>query len=372
MGRGFYLARARQLARPLGSPAGASGLRGRDAKVRPHLCFMLQRVTRRDVAAAALDSEAQTTTLPTARVHQGDAYLLADDLAPGRVDLVCTSPPYWGLRTYGFEYSDKPLARHFERGQTIHEPPGYAQFCADGGVLGLEPSPDWYVAHLVEIFAKLRPAMNRSGNLWINLGDTYFARWSSIRKHGRQGLGVDERLRRRVPSGGYRHDKQLLLLPARFAIAMQEDGWILRNDLIWAKPNVAPRPEQDRLRLSHEHFFHFVLRRPSARPRYYYDLDEVEDGAFDVVQVQPEYASTSHSATFPRRLISPRIRSSCPEGGTVLDPFCGVGTTLVEALQLDRSAVGFELSPPYAALASKNAAKAQRAARRRIRQRLTQ
>src|SRR5690606_12188196 len=112
-----------------------------------------------------------------------------------------------------------------------------------------------------------------------------FGRWSSIRDEGRQGLGGGERLRRVTPSGGFLHDKQLLLIPARFAIAMQERGWILRNDLIWHKPHMPPRPEKDRLRLSHEHLFHFVKRQTGGRPAYYYDLDEVEAGALDVVSM---------------------------------------------------------------------------------------
>src|SRR5439155_6847976 len=144
----------------------------------------------------------------------------------------------------------------------------------------------------------------------------------SIRGRGRQGLDDSERLRRRTPSGGYRHDKQLLLIPARFAIAMQDAGWILRNDLIWSKPHVAPRPEKDRLRLAHEHFFHFVKRAKVGRPKYFYDISHVEEGARDVVTVNVRSGLNGHTATFPEDLISPRILSSCPSGGTVLDPFC--------------------------------------------------
>ena len=155
-------------------------------------------------------------------------------------------------------------------------------------MLGLEPFPDWYVAHLVEIIDLAKICLKDSGSLWVNLGDTYFARWSSIREHGRQGLGETDRQRRRTPMGGYRQEKQLLLVPARFAIAMQERRWILRNDLIWYKPNVPPRPEKDRLRLSHEHFFHFVKRPKQGRARYYYDLAHVESALTDVVTVPAE------------------------------------------------------------------------------------
>jgi DNA modification methylase len=181
----------------------------------------------------------------------------------------------------------------------------------------------------------------------VNIGDTYFARWSSIRENGRQGLADQKRQRRKTPMGDFRQEKQLLLIPARFAIAMQERRWILRNDLIWFKPNVPPRPEADRLRLSHEHFFHFVKRRTQGRPKYYYDRDQVEAGAHDVVIQRARPGEEEHTATFPSELIRPRISSSSPPGGVVLDPFAGTGRTLFEARSLGRNAIGFELSEKY-------------------------
>jgi DNA modification methylase len=186
--------------------------------------------------------------------------------------------------------------------------------------------------------------------VWVNLGDTYFARWSSIRDEGRQGF-VDNRKRRRTPSGGILIDKQLLMVPARFAIAMQDAGWIIRNDLIWAKSSVIPGPKRDRLRLSHEHWFHFVRRPVRGRATYYYKLDECEEGKLDVVVSAPSRGRSGHSATFPAEIIRPRIASCCPPDGTVLDPFCGSGTALCEALGLGRRALGFELSPRYASAA---------------------
>jgi site-specific DNA-methyltransferase (cytosine-N4-specific) len=202
-----------------------------------------------------------------------------------------------------------------------------------------------------------RPTLKPTGSIWVNLGDTYFARWASIRDGGRQGLNAG-RIRRRTPSGGYLHDKQLLLIPARFAIAMQDAGWILRNDLIWSKPNVIPRPEADRLRLSHEHWFHFVLRQARGRPRYYYDLGSCENGALDVVMCETPKGQNGHSATFPSELIRPRISSSCPPGGLVVDPFCGTGRAVIEAALLSRHALGFEASEAYAKDAAANVAAA--------------
>jgi len=273
-----------------------------------------------------------------------DAYEFLDGLPTQSVDLIITSPPYWGLRTYDLPHDNATLDKWRALGLPNDAVPSYEWYKRSGGQLGLEPFPEWFVSHLVEILDRGARSLKPDGNLWVNLGDTYFARWSSIRIRGRQGLDDSERLRRRTPSGGYRHDKQLLLIPARFAIAMQDSGWILRNDLIWSKPHVAPRPEKDRLRLAHEHFFHFVKRAPRRRPTYYYDIDEAEPGALDVVHRSVANGGDGHSATFPEELVSPRIASSSRVGGVVVDPFCGIGTSLVTARKLGRRAWGSDVS----------------------------
>jgi site-specific DNA-methyltransferase (cytosine-N4-specific) len=290
----------------------------------------------------------------------GDAFDKIRLLSDSSVDCVVTSPPYWGLRSYGQIHDDTLLNRWSEAHPEMtsdelrQHGPGYDWYRQNGGVLGLEPYPDWFVSHLVEFFERIRPKLKPDANVWVNLGDTFFARWSSIRSDGRQGLGDGERSRRRTPSVNYLHDKQQLLIPSRFAIAMQDHRWIVRNDLIWAKTAVPPRPEKDRLRLSHEHLFHFVLRSKSGRPSYYYDLDEVEPGARDVIQLNSRAGRDGHSATFPRALIEPRIASSSRPGGLVVDPFCGTGSTLEAAVSLGRRAFGIEMSPTYAAAARKN------------------
>jgi DNA modification methylase len=269
---------------------------------------------------------------------------LIPTLSPNTVDLLITSPPYWGHRTYGQNYDWKAFKDLAARSSEV---PPYSEYRKLGGVLGLEPLPEWYIAHLVEILDASKTCLKPGGSLWINIGDTYFARWSSIRPRGRQGLGDQNRERRRTPMGGYRQEKQLLLIPARFAIAMQEHRWILRNDLIWNKPNVPPRPEADRLRLAHEHFFHFVKRPKEGRAKYFYDLRHVEPGATDVVTHYVRSGENGHTATFPPQLIRPRILSSCPPGGLVLDPFCGSGRALAVAMDAGRRAIGFEISPHY-------------------------
>ncbi|WP_419862996.1 DNA-methyltransferase [Candidatus Poriferisodalis sp.] len=295
-------------------------------------------------------------THPEVTVLSGDAFDLIDQI-DDEIDLVLTSPPFWGLRSYGLDHREDVLAQWKEAGNDPECPPPYCWYRKAGGILGLEPYPHWYIAHLVEFFEKARGKLRQSGSMWVNLGDTYFARWSSIRDEGRQGLS-ERRSRRRTPSGGYLRDKQLLLVPARFAIAMQESGWILRNDMIWSKPNVMPRPESDRLRLSHEHWFHFVLRNSRGRPKYHYDLAGCEEGARDVVTAHACSGEGNHSATFPSTVVRPRILSSCPPGGLVLDPFCGSGRALVEALDTERRAIGFELSESFAKLARANVADA--------------
>lgn len=297
----------------------------------------IERETRRSVASGRTAH----------RVELGDAFDLFRTLGKASVDLVITSPPYWGHRTYSQEHNWNILKEWETQGNSPATAPPYDWYRKHGGVLGLEPLPDWFTYHLAEIFDAAHSCLKPGGSMWINIGDTYFARWSSIRLNGRQGLGDNPRERRRTPMGGYRQEKQLLLIPSRFAIAMQERRWILRNDLIWYKPNVPPRPERDRLRLSHEHFFHFVKRAKIGRPKYYYDLNKVEQRATDVVTYNVRAGQDGHSATFPNDLIRPRIESSCPPRGTVLDPFCGTGRALVMALKTGRKAVGFDMVPDY-------------------------
>ena len=190
----------------------------------------------------------------------GDAFDLLPSLEPSSVDLILTSPPYWGLRDYDQDHNWEVLEDWKSEGKAPEEVPDFDWYRKHGGLLGLEPLPEWYVAHIVEILNRAKPVLKESGSLWLNLGDTYFARWSSIRPKGRNGLAGPERMRRKTPMGGFRQEKQLLLIPARTAIELQNHRWILRNDLIWYKPNVAPRPFKDRLVDTHEHFFHFVKR----------------------------------------------------------------------------------------------------------------
>lgn len=286
-------------------------------------------------------------------VLEGDAFDLLAQLPEASIDLIVTSPPYWGHREYGLNhnwdfFNDIATVRVF--GATT---PGYEWYRANGGLLGLEPYPEWYVTHLADIFSRAYDALKTGGNLWVNVGDTYFARWSSIRDGGRQGLGDEERYRRKTPMGGVRQEKQLLLIPSRFAIAMQERGWILRNDLIWYKPNATPRPEGDRLKLAHEHFFHFVKKPKEGRAAYFYRPEYAEGRSNDVVTVNVAPGEEGHTATFPRALIEPRVLTSSPVGGVVLDPFCGTGRALEVAKLLGRVVAGFDAQHKFVELTRK-------------------
>lgn len=286
------------------------------------------------------------------QVWNGDAYDLFDQVEPESVDLVITSPPYWGLRSYGLEHN-WDIWKEWIASNDKQALPDYGWYREHGGKLGLEPTPDWYASNVASIMHKAWQVLNPRGSIWLNIGDTYFARWSSIRPKGRQGLAGPERQRRKVPMGGYRQEKQLLLIPHRTAIQMQERGWILRNDVVWYKPNVPPRPERDRLPLTHEHLFHFVKKPSEGRASYYYDRSYVEEPGHDVIKVNVKAGTNGHSATFPEKLIRPRILTSCPEKGLVLDPFCGTGTALCIAVEEGRRALGFEVTEQYAKVARK-------------------
>jgi DNA modification methylase len=283
-------------------------------------------------------------------VLDGDAFDLFARLPESSIDLIITSPPYWGHREYGLNHSWELFNNIANVREYGAQTPGYEWYRSNGGLLGLEPYPEWYVTHLADMLTRAYDALKADGNLWVNIGDTYFARWSSIRNGGRQGLGDEQRFRRKTPMGGVRQEKQLLLIPSRFAIAMQERGWILRNDLIWYKPNATPRPEGDRLKLAHEHFFHFVKKPKEGRASYFYQPQYAEGRNNDVVTVNVASGEEGHTATFPHALIEPRILTSSPMDGIVLDPFCGTGRALEVAKRLGRIVVGFDAQKRFVEL----------------------
>jgi len=264
-------------------------------------------------------------------ILNGDAKVVLSEIARCGVTINCavTSPPYYGQRDYGVE-----------------------------GALGLEPSPKQFIDSLVEVFHVLRDSLAENGSLWINIGDTY---WSGKGA----STGVDEKQSARrfgkrpqdYPGDGHwLRPKQLLLVPHRLAIALQDDDWLVRNDNIWVKPNPLPDPVRDRCSISHEHVFHFVKSR-----WYYFDKSAVGEHTTngriippsDTWLVKPSSGASTHKASYPMELLRIPIDATTPANGVVLDPFVGSGTTLAYAKEHGYRSIGIDISEEYCELAKR-------------------
>jgi DNA modification methylase len=337
--------------------------------------------------------------MTTQRIIPGDCIESLRTLPDASVHCCVTSPPYWGLRDYGHD-----------------------------GQIGLESTPEAYVARMVEVFREVRRVLRDDGTCWLNLGDSYAAQRSGtampaetlagglggqvVDGRGSRGRGdvdpdaVAGRARRATGTGpkhrdaaaiGLKH-KDLVGIPWRVAFALQADGWWLRQDIIWHKPNPMPESVRDRCTKAHEYVF--LLTKSE---RYFYDAEAVSEKAKDPTgfkyeggwsemrkHVEPELRlqagncrtetgsvphfasghgerrnrrsvwtittkpySGAHFAVMPPDLVEPCIKAGCPEGGTVLDPFAGSGTTLAVAAELGRSGIGCELNPEYIGLAER-------------------
>ena len=242
-----------------------------------------------------------------------------------------TSPPYFGLRDYGMD-----------------------------GQVGLEQRAPEYIASLVSIFSELHRVLRDDGVLFVNLGDTYAGFKDGkfppqSQSNGNQRAmpisGAPHRSKKLLQLDGFKN-KELMGIPWRFAFAMQDAGWYLRQDIIWSKPNYTPEKVRDRFVKSHEHIFLFT-----KRDKYWFDGDAVRIPAEvgsklkpDVWVVPTSSFKGAHFATFPPELIEPCILAGCPVNGTVIDPFAGSGTTAGVAIKHNRNAVLCELNPEYAAL----------------------
>ncbi len=254
------------------------------------------------------------SSVPVVRVLNGDCREVLKTLPDGSVNCCVTSPPYFGLRDYGHP-----------------------------GQIGLEPTPEAYVAQMVGVFREVKRVLRDDGTLWLNLGDTYYS-------GNGQPCGKDAR----SPSRNFSRDfyrwqdrpgmglpkKSLVGIPWRVAFAMQEDGWTLRQEIIWhRRASFTTAGVSDRPFSRHETIFFFSKAR-----RYYFDKNYCELGS--VWDVQPERRA-GHSAAFPPDLIEPCILAGCPKGGAVLDPFGGSGTTGEVAKKHGRAAILVELNPDY-------------------------
>jgi site-specific DNA-methyltransferase (adenine-specific) len=219
--------------------------------------------------------------------------------------------------------------------------------------LGLEETPDQFIENLVKVFRQVRRVLRDDGTVWLNLGDSYCGtghKGDTIdpRYQGRNGqkVAVNSKIK------GLKQ-KDLIGIPWRAAFALQADGWYLRQDIIWHKPNPMPEPVKDRCTKAHEYIF--LLSKSS---KYYYDNDAIKYGLENsnkrsVWSVPIASYSEAHFATYPPELIKPCILAGSPEGGTVLDPFGGSGTTAQVANNLNRNAILCELNPEYVELAKK-------------------
>jgi len=310
-----------------------------------------------------LDARNPRSEIPATERSQGNyAVLIGDCVASMRglraasVHTCVTSPPYFGLRDYKVE-----------------------------GQIGLEETPEAFVARLVDVFREVRRVLRDDGTLWLNLGDSYAQQGgrgeqgSTSARKGRANVSVQKkRASTRAPDG--LKPKDLIGIPWRVAFALQADGWYLRQDIIWSKPNPMPESVTDRCTKAHEYIFLF-----SKSPRYYFDNEAIKEpgvipagtkgakgsaerfGTPGVNSRPPEYKvydgmrnrrsvwtvttkpyKGAHFATFPPDLIEPCVLAGCPVGGTVLDPFGGSGTTAGVALRHGRNAIRCELNGDYA------------------------
>lgn len=284
---------------------------------------------------------------------QGDALEILKKMESQSVDCVITSPPYFNLRDYGVD-----------------------------GQIGLESTPTEYISKLADIFDEVKRVLKDEGTLWVNLGDTYAGN-----KKGKTDNKVSDYLKGHSTGinkklGTFR-PKTLLQIPSRFAIEMTDRGWILRNRLIWHKPNVMPTSVKDRFTIDYEDVFFFV-----KEPKYYFEqqleplakvsvlrseyglkTDKANGKRLEVNKMGNRFVNPkgrnkrtvwsiptssskiSHIAMFPQKLVEPMVLAGCPVGGVVLDIFMGSGTTGVVAKKLDRNFIGIDISPKYCQIA---------------------
>jgi DNA modification methylase len=213
--------------------------------------------------------------------------------------------------------------------------------------LGLEPDPWAYVGHLVEVFRAVRRVLRDDGTLWLNLGDSYAGGGYSNHQNTGGAQRANGGKQKHTPTGDLK-PKDLCGIPWRVAYALQADGWYLRSDIIWHKPNPMPESVTDRPTKAHEYLF--LL---SKRPRYFYDADairEEEDGPNrrSVWTMSTRPYAAAHFATFPPELPERCIKAGTRPGDLVLDPFSGAGTTGMVARRLQRAYIGAEQSEEYA------------------------
>lgn len=301
-------------------------------------------------------------------IIQGDAIEVLRGMPANFIDCCVTSPPYFNLRDYGQD-----------------------------GQIGLEDTPEEYISNLVNVFREVNRVLKSTGTMWVNIGDSYAGSGKGGAKYPDSVAGSKQATNKGTigcPAivkkySGYKN-KDLIGIPWMLAFALRADGWYLRQDIIWEKPNAFPESVQDRCTKSHEYIF--LLAKSS---RYYFDGDAIKEPAGtwhgsrfddgknlinhpnvgtkerrmqsvtdgplyrhkrDVWSVPTAALKDAHFATYPEKLIAPIIKAASCGGGIVLDPFMGAGTTAVVAKKLGRSYIGVELNPDYIKIAEKRIA----------------
>jgi len=257
-------------------------------------------------------------------ILKGDAFHVLTRLPSESVQCVVTSPPYWGLRDYNTQ-----------------------------GQIGLEAALPQYINRLVAVFNGVKRVLKEDGILWLNIGDGYTSGNRGWRAPDKKNPARAMKTRPNTPEG--LKPKDLLGIPWRLAFALQQDGWFLRSDIIWNKPNAMPESVKDRPTRSHEYIF--MLTKSE---KYYYDYKavmEVNGGKprnrRTVWDVNTQPFPDAHFATFPPALIEPCIMASTKPGDYVLDPFLGSGTVGVVCEKLKRNYIGIELHPEFVLMAAK-------------------
>ena len=250
-----------------------------------------------------------------------------------RARICVTSPPYYGLRDYGNEDSQ----------------------------IGLEESPEEFIQQLVEVFRGVRDCLTDDGTLWVNIGDSYYnyrgGKGQALPKQSvantNQDLPQGKNPRRGNKLKGYK-EKDLIGIPWMLAFALRADGWYLRQDIIWSKPNPMPESMKDRCTKSHEYIFLLSKKQNS-----FFDVESIKEPTIDgkslkrkksVWNIQTKPYKGAHFAVYPPELIEPAILAGSEEGDIILDPFMGSGTTAMVSKSLGRHYIGCELHKEYGEL----------------------
>lgn len=345
------------------------------------------------------------------KVYQGDCREELKKIPDQTVDCCITSPPYYGLRDYGTgkwvggdpncphrrmsKRSDKTITGHKQDelagnvGDAIYKT--VCPLCGavrEDNQIGLEETPEEYINNLVAVFREVKRVLKNDGTLWVNIGDSY----SGSGKGPAGNLSKDYQNMSKIGRGGNvptgMKAKDLIGIPWMLAFALRADGWYLRQDIIWSKPNPMPESVKDRCTKSHEYIF--LL---SKKPHYYFDSESIQEDAVskdigenikfggnkygnnndvhyaiysgneyiptgkrnkrDVWSITLKPIKDAHFATFPEELVRPCILAGSRPKGIVLDPFFGSGTTGRVATELNREYIGVELNPDYIEISKK-------------------